>query len=141
MAAPEDHVKALARVPLFRDFTKRELETVVRASTETRFEAGADIVREGATGAGFHLILSGEASVSQRGKTVRKLGPGDSFGDIALIDGGKRTATVRAESPLRTLSLVQWEFKPLVLENAQLAYKLMVELCRRLREAEARAPI
>jgi CRP-like cAMP-binding protein len=141
MAGRDDHIEALSRVPLFRDFTRQELGDVLRSSNEAHFQPGTEVVREGATGTGFHLILEGSATVSQHGHELRKLGPGDSFGDIALIDGGKRTATVVANEQLHTLSLVQWEFKPLLLENAQLSFKLLVELCRRLRDAEARAPI
>jgi CRP-like cAMP-binding protein len=140
-AVRDDHLQALSRVPIFREFTRPELEHVLNASSESKFSAGAEIVREGATGTGFHLILSGTATVSQGGHTLRTLGPGDSFGDIALIDGGRRTATVTADEPVVTLALVQWEFKPLLLENAHLSYKLLVELCRRLRDAEARVPI
>jgi len=141
LADQHAHADALGRVPLFQGFSKKELETVLICAQEARFEPGAEVVREGGHGAGFHLILEGSASVTQGGRPVRSLGPGDSFGDIALIDGGMRTASVTADSPLHTLSLVEWEFKPLLLEHPQLAVKLLVELCRRLREAEARAPV
>ncbi len=141
MADRQAHLDALGRVPLFQDFSRKELETVLICAQETQFDQGAEIVREGASGTGFHLILAGNASVTQGGRPVRQLSPGDSFGDIALIDGGKRTATVRADTPIQTLSLVEWEFKPLLIEHPQLAYKLLVEFCRRLRDAEARTPI
>jgi CRP/FNR family transcriptional regulator, cyclic AMP receptor protein len=79
--------------------------------------------------------------VRRGGRRIRKLGPGDSFGDIALIDGGPRSATVEAETPLSTLSLATWNFKGALRENQSIAFKLLLVLCKRLREAESRAPI
>jgi CRP/FNR family transcriptional regulator, cyclic AMP receptor protein len=141
MATREDQADMLSKVPLFQGLSKKELDFVLRASKEANFQPGAEIVREGARGTGFHLILAGKATVVQGGRELRKIGPGESFGDIALIDGGVRTATVRVDEPVHTLSLVEWEFKPLLLEYPQLAHKLLLELCRRLRDAEARTNI
>jgi CRP-like cAMP-binding protein len=141
MATRDAQAELLGKVPLFQDLSKKELEMVLRASKEANFQPGAEIVREGASGTGFHLILAGSATVTQAGRELRKLGPGDSFGDIALIDGGKRTATVTVNEPVHTLSLVEWEFKPLLIEHPQLAHKLLLELCRRLRDAESRSAI
>ena len=141
MATSQTHVEMLGQVPLFKGLSQEELDVVLRSTSEADFQPGSEVVREGDKGAGFHLILSGTAKVSQGGKDLRSLGPGESFGDIALIDDGHRTATVQAESQLHTLSITTWNFKPLLLEHPQVAYKLLVELCRRLREAEARAAI
>jgi len=141
MATRDAHAEMLSKVPLFQGLSKKELDSVLRVSKEARFKAGTEIVREGMSGSGFHMILSGTATVTQGGRELRKLGPGDSFGDIALIDGGKRSATVTSDEPLETLSLVEWEFNPLLLEHPQLAHKMLLELCRRLRDAEARAGV
>jgi len=141
MATSQTHVELLGKVPLFQGLSEDELEVLLRSTSETDFQAGTDVVREGDKGAGFHLILSGTATVTKGGQTLRSLGPGESFGDIALIDDGHRTATVHADAPLHTLSITTWNFKPVLLEHPQIAYKLLVELCRRLREAEARAAI
>ena len=134
-------IEVLGRSQLFQGLSKKELERVLRSADEVDHSVGTEVTQEGKGGVGFHLILSGSATVEQRGRTVRKLGPGDSFGDIALIDGGPRTATVRADTPLHTLSIVAWDFKPLLLEHPTIAHKLLLELCRRLREAEARPTV
>lgn len=131
-------IDMLGRTELFHGLTKKELETIVNTSREVDHAAGKDIVHEDAEGVGFHLILSGTAVVTQGGRTLRTLGPGDSFGEIAVIDGGPRSASVQAETPLHTLSITAWMFRPLLLEHAGIAHKLLLELCRRLREAEAR---
>ena len=71
------------------------------------------------------------------GRVVRQLHPGDYFGEISLIDGGPRSATVQADVPMRTLSIASWEFKPLLEEHPAIARHMLVELCRKLRGAEA----
>src|SRR5690348_11524887 len=116
-------VDMLGATPLFSGLSRKELETVLKTAREVDHAAGGAVVAEGSEGVGFHLILSGSATVTQRGRVLRTLGPGDSFGDIALIDGGKRSATVTADAPLHTLSLASWEFKPLLEDNAQITYK------------------
>jgi CRP/FNR family transcriptional regulator, cyclic AMP receptor protein len=141
MRGRRQHREMLGQVPLFQGLSQTELGIVMSTTQEVRFEPGEEIVREGDLGAGFHLILEGTATVLRGKRKVRTLGPGDSFGDIALIDGGHRTATVRADSALHTLSVASWHFKPLLLEHPQIAFKLLVQLCRRLREAESRAAI
>ena len=131
----------LGSTPLFSGLSRKELETVLRTASEVDHAAGSVVVGEGTEGVGFHLILSVSATVTLHGRVLRTLGQGDSFGDIALIDGGKRSATVTADTPLHTVSMTAWHFKPLLLENAQISYKLLLELCRRLREAEERVPV
>lgn len=126
---------ALAQVPLFSGLTPRELEMVDKVSKEIHRSEGTDIVREGEDGIGFHLILSGTAQVTRGGKVLRELGPGDYFGEIALIDGGKRSATVTATSDLTLASLSHWEFMPLVRENPDLAAKLLVGLATIFRQS------
>ena len=82
------------------------------------------------------MIESGEASVSVRGEERAKLGPGDYFGEIALIDDGARSATITADSDLRCYGLTSWEFRPLVESNASIAWKLLETLAKRLRAAQ-----
>jgi CRP/FNR family cyclic AMP-dependent transcriptional regulator len=134
-------VEMLSRNRLFDELTKKEVGAVIEYSTEVNHPEGQPIVIEDRAGVGFHLILDGTAIVSVKGRKLRTLGAGESFGDIAVIDGGPRSASVTAETPLRTLSLPPWEFKPLVLEHPQLAYKLLLKLCALLREAEKRPPV
>jgi len=141
MAARKAYVEMLGRTPLFQSLTKSQLTTVLETSKEVDHPEGSTVVAEDDLGVGFHLIVDGTAIVSQHGRRVRRLGPGDSFGDIALIDGRPRTATVRAETPLRTVSMTVWDFKPLLTEHPQISYRLLLDLCRRLREAEKKLPL
>jgi CRP-like cAMP-binding protein len=134
-------VGLLGGVQLFEGLSKRDLEHIVQASREVDAPAGRAVVTEGDVGVGFHMILEGTATVSRRGRRVRRLGAGDSFGDIALIDGGVRSATVTADTPVRLLSLTSWNFKPLLLEQPKITYKLLLQLCARLRDAEKRPDI
>jgi CRP/FNR family cyclic AMP-dependent transcriptional regulator len=134
----EAPVELLQRVPLFEHFEKGDLERLARSFKERTFDAGSTVAGEGKTGAGFFVIESGEATVSVRGDERRKLGPGDYFGEIALIDDGARSATVTAVSDLRCYGLTSWEFRPLVESNASIAWKLLETMAQRLRVAQQR---
>jgi CRP/FNR family cyclic AMP-dependent transcriptional regulator len=90
------------------------------------------VAEEGQGGVGFFVIRDGEAKVDVGGTEVRRLGPGDYFGEIALISEGPRTATVTAESELRCYGLTPWEFRPLVQTNATIAWKLLQALAKQL---------
>ncbi len=129
-------LEALQRVPLFADLNRREVKQIARLFKERRFSEGDTVVKEGSGGAAFFLIDSGEAQVSVRGKQRTTLKPGDYFGEISLIDGGARSATVTASSDLVCYGLTYWEFRPLVQENAALGWKLLQSLAKKLRVAE-----
>jgi CRP/FNR family transcriptional regulator, cyclic AMP receptor protein len=133
-------VDMLKTARLFEGLSKKDIAEVARCSKEIEHAAGAEVVREGSKGVGFHLILAGRVRVSRNGRKLRELGPGDTFGDISLIDGGPRTASVFAVTPLRLLSMMSWEFKPLLIEHPEMAYKLLLRVCGMLREAESRPP-
>jgi CRP/FNR family cyclic AMP-dependent transcriptional regulator len=135
MAAPEDLIR---QVPLFADLDKRELQGLVSSMKERTFDEGATIATEGQSGIGFFIIDEGEATVSVQGQDLRKLGHGDYFGEVALIDDGVRTATITANTPLKCYGITSWEFKPLVEQNADLAWKMLQTLAKRLRDAEQR---
>jgi len=133
----EAPLELLQRVPLFADFERRELERLARSFKQRTFAEGSTVADEGRTGAGFFVIESGEASVSVHGSDRAKLGPGDYFGEIALIDDGARSATVTADSELRCYGLTSWEFRPLVEGNASIAWKLLETMAKRLRAAQS----
>jgi CRP/FNR family transcriptional regulator, cyclic AMP receptor protein len=135
--ADEAPVELLQRVPLFEDFERGDLNRLSRSFKQRIFDAGSTVADEGRTGAGFFVIESGEATVSVRGSERAKLGPGDYFGEIALIDDGARSATIRADSELRCYGLTSWEFRPLVEGNASIAWKLLETLAKRLRAAQS----
>ena len=134
----EAPVELLQRVPLFEDFDRRDLGRLARSFKERTFEAGSTVAGEGKSAVGFFVIESGEATVSLRGDEHGKLGPGDYFGEIALIDDGARSATVTADSDLHCFGLTSWEFRPLVESNASIAWKLLETLAKRLRVAQQR---
>jgi CRP/FNR family transcriptional regulator, cyclic AMP receptor protein len=137
MSAPAELVQG---VPLFADLDRRELQGVASSMKERTFNAGQTIAAEGQTGIGFFIIADGTAKVTQGGEERATLGPGDYFGEIALIDDGLRTASVTAESELKAYGLTSWEFRPLVEGNASIAWKLLKTMAIRLREAERRSP-
>ena len=135
MAGPS--LELLQGIPLFADFDRGELERISRTFKDRTFEAGSTVVGEGKTGAGFFVIESGEASVSVHGQERAKVGPGDYFGEIALIDEGARSATITADSDLHCYGLTSWEFRPLVEGNASIAWKLLETMAKRLRAAQS----
>jgi CRP-like cAMP-binding protein len=129
---------ALRRVPLFAELSEPELEQVARLFKQRTFAAGETVAREGSGGAAFYLIDSGTAAVSVGGQERPGLGPGDYFGEIALIDEGARSATITASDDLACYGLTYWDFRPLVMENAAICWKLLLFRVGRLRAAEAR---
>ena len=136
MAAPEDLIK---QVPLFSDLDDRELRGLASTMKERTFDEGDTIATEGQAGVGFFIIDEGEAAVSVAGEERGKLGHGDYFGEVALIDDGARTATITAKTPLKCYGMTSWEFRPLVEQNASLAWKMLQTMAKRLRDAEQRA--
>ena len=128
----------LQRVPLFSDLDRRELQSLASSFKERTFSAGQTVASEGSGGVGFFVIDEGRARVSRGDQELGILGPGDHFGEIALIDEGARTATVTAETDLRCYGLTSWEFRPLVEMNAGIAWKLLQAMAKRLRDAQSR---
>ena len=137
MAHPS--AETIARVPLFEGLEKRELKRLADAFKDRRFAAGQTVAKEGETGAGFFVIDQGTASVTVDGEPRATLGPGDYFGEIALIDPeARRTATIVADTDLVCYGLTVWEFRPIVENDGRVAWKLLQALARKLRLAEHR---
>jgi pyruvate,water dikinase len=133
---PRDTVSAVQRVQFFDGMDRRQTEQIARLLKERRFAKGETVIMEGSGGAAFFLINSGEAAVSSKGVQLGTLGPGNYFGEIALIDGGPRSATVTATTDLVCYGLTFWEFRPLVEQNGAIGWKLLQALAKRLRAAE-----
>ena len=133
-----DVVESLKSVPLFAGVKDRELKRLAKVMRESGFAEGEAITTEGQSGIGFFVIDEGNATVSLRGEIVRTLGPGDHFGEIALIDEGPRSATVTATTDLRCRGMAAWEFRSFVQEHPEVAWPLLQTLAARLREAEGR---
>jgi CRP/FNR family cyclic AMP-dependent transcriptional regulator len=132
-----DLTSFLKTIPLFSSCTSAELKRIAAIVKEVQFAPGQTICREGETGVGLHVVVEGETKVQIGGRTRRKLGAGAFFGEIALLDGGPRSATVVADTPVRTLSIPAWSFKTTLKANPNLALKMLEETCRRLRTSNA----
>jgi CRP/FNR family cyclic AMP-dependent transcriptional regulator len=131
-------VKALKKVPLFHDFSARELERLSVEFHERTFPEGSAVTVEGKTGVGFFFIAAGNANITVGGEAKGTLGPGDYFGEMALIDDeGTRTATITAATDLRCYGLTPWQFRPFVEEHPQVAWTLLKTLAKRVRAAQA----
>jgi CRP-like cAMP-binding protein len=131
----KDIVSRLANVPLFSDCSKRDLQTIARVVREIPHPAGTVIAREGEPGVGLFVLLEGTAEVSIGGRKKATLGPGEFFGEIALLDGGPRTATVTAKTDVQLLGLTEWVFRGLMSEHPTIALKTLQQMAGRLRVA------
>ncbi len=136
MAQPSP--ETIASVPLFAGLERRDLERLANSFKERRFAAGSTVASEGQSGAGFFIITGGRARVTVGGEERGTLGGGDYFGEIALIAGSDRTATVKADTELRCFGMTFWEFRPLVESNGQIAWKLLQSLAKKLGGQPAR---
>jgi CRP-like cAMP-binding protein len=131
--------KLLRGVALFSGLDDDELSRVASEFRERSFGEGDRIAIEGAEGLTFFVIEEGEVSIVAQGVEVARLGPGDHFGEIALIDRGPRTATVTALGPVRAHMLPIWSFRPIVEASPELGWKLLESLAQRLRDIEDRS--
>jgi CRP/FNR family transcriptional regulator, cyclic AMP receptor protein len=127
----------LEQVPLLEELTKRDRQRLAQSLKERTFKSGQEIVVEGRTGVGFFIILEGKAAVTIGGKLVQVLGPGDYFGEMALLDGGARTATITSDGELRCATMTSWGFKSFVMDNPKVAWALLQTLAQRLRESRS----
>jgi CRP-like cAMP-binding protein len=131
-------IDVLQRVPLFVDLNPEELGQIALLFKERDFNQGTTIIQEGSGGAAFFVIEAGEATVSIHGTPHSTLGPGDDFGEIALIDEGPRLATVTAASRLDCWGLTYWDFRPLVEANGVIGWKLLQRMAMMLRDARSK---
>jgi CRP-like cAMP-binding protein len=127
----------LTEVGLFSKCTKRERQTIARHAQTAELPAGVDLVREGEDGDALFIILDGEASVHHDGVEVARVGPGSYFGELAILDGAPRSATVVAASDVRVAVLGIRMFRTLLRELPDLAEQLLVGLAGELRKANA----
>ena len=128
----------LRNVPLFSELDERDLESLAEEFNERRFSAGDKVALEGEGGLMFFVIESGELNVEVHGEPVASIGPGASFGEIALIDRRPRTATVTAKSDVTAYGLPVFVFRPFVESRPEVAWKLLEAMADRLAVAESR---
>jgi CRP-like cAMP-binding protein len=129
---PGAPVEALSRVQLFEDLDPAELQSVADSMHEANVPAGAVVTAEGGPGDGFFVIDSGEAEVTVEGQPRATMTAGDYFGEIALLTGSDRTATVTATTDIRCYALTPWDFRTLVEGNPSIAWKVLQAMAARL---------
>jgi CRP/FNR family transcriptional regulator len=123
----------LKKVPLFSGLDNRELNQIASSMRERRFKAGDTITQEGAGGAGFFVVEEGEADVNVAGETRGSIGPGDYFGEIALLNESPRTATLTARTDMLCYGMTPWDFRPLVESNSTIAWKLLTAMSEKMK--------
>ena len=129
-------LELLKGIPLLEGCSKKELSLLADIADEMEFAPGDVICKEGDSGLGLQLIVEGEAKVEVKGKTRRKMGSGMFFGDIALLDGGPRSATVIANAETTVLTVPAWSFQALLKQQPAIAVKMLPVLAHRLRTAD-----
>ncbi len=139
MGRRDDQIERLRSVKLFGACSKADLHKIARLGGELEYEAGTTVITEGEIAHEFFVIIEGTATVTRKGRAVAKLGPGDSFGELALLDPQPRAATVTARSDLDLLVMGRREFMGLIDEAPLFARKLLSALARRLHAADAQA--
>jgi CRP-like cAMP-binding protein len=130
-----EKVELVRHVPLFSQCTKRELTEIAGIADEIDLRDGKVLIREGERGREFFVLLDGSAEVTKDGRHINTLGPGDFFGEIALISNSPRTATVTATSPVHTLVITDRSFRRLLDESPEIQRKVLVALAERLAPA------
>jgi pyruvate,water dikinase len=125
--------ESIGHVPLFAELSAPDLDAIAGLFTQRVFAPGETVVKEGSEAAAFYLIDAGTATVTVQGEFRRTLGPGDHFGEIALLDQGVRSATITADTELVCRGLTLWDFRPLVQNNGDLAWTLLQTLARMVR--------
>jgi CRP-like cAMP-binding protein len=132
-------VETLTRVPLFEELDAGELESVAALMNEANVPAGSAVTAEGGAADGFFVIESGEVDVTAQGESVATLRAGDYFGEIALLAGSQRVATVTARTDVRCWALTPWDFRTLVEANPSIAWKVIEAMAARLAELSGEA--
>jgi CRP-like cAMP-binding protein len=127
------YVDHLATVPLFSQCSRAELKNLARLTNDITVPAGHRIIKEGHGAYEFFVIVDGEAEVSREGRTVARLGPGDFFGELALLNSARRDATVTAVTAMEIIVITQWDFEQALDATPGLTRALLAGMARRLR--------
>jgi CRP-like cAMP-binding protein len=127
----------LKSAKLFKGLSDKELKSIERELKVITHPAGHDIVVKGGNGVGFMILTDGTVTVTTSQGKTRKLGPGDSFGEMALLDHEGRSATIRADTEVTLATIPEWNFKSFLEVHPEVAYRLLQALSRRVRQAEA----
>jgi len=127
---------ALGGVPLFENLSKKQMKQVAGLAVIARFMAGATIVKQGAIGDSFYVVLTGQAKIVANGRIVHRVLPGDHFGEISLLDGGERTASVVAETPMTLVEITQKQFYGMLAKDPEVTVALLVGIARAVRRMD-----
>lgn len=133
MAGKDHKLELIRRVPLFEQCGGRDIEKIGQLADEVDVPAGKVLMKEGASAREFFAVIDGSMRVEQNGREIARLGPGDFFGEIALVDGGPRTATVTAEVASRLLVVGHREFHSLLEQNPGIQLQVLQALAKRVR--------
>jgi CRP/FNR family transcriptional regulator, cyclic AMP receptor protein len=125
-------VELIRKAPLFSHVSKRQLEQIAQIADEIDLREGKEMTTQGARGREFFVLLEGNADVKKNGRRINQLGPGDFFGEIALVSDTPRTATVTATSPVRALVITDRSFKRLLRDSPEIQEKVLAALAARL---------
>jgi CRP/FNR family cyclic AMP-dependent transcriptional regulator len=136
---PGPSIELIRGVPLFAEADDKFLDRLAGEFIERTYAPGETITEEGEAGRTFVVIESGEATVTVHGQEVGKLGPGEAFGEMALIDKSARSATVKADGEVHGYQLPVWSFRPIVESHPEMAWALLEALAQRVRTAESRS--
>ena len=126
----------IRQAKLFQDLPESELRSLEKQMKVVKHPAGHEIVVKGENGVGFMIILDGTVTVSTVQGKSRKLGPGDSFGEMALLDHEGRSANIKADTDVSLATIPEWSFKPFLKEHPEVSYRLLQVLSQRVRQAE-----
>lgn len=126
----------LGAVPLFEGLTSKQLKKVADLAEVARFMAGATLVKQGDIGDSFYVVLTGQAKVAANGRTVNHLLPGDHFGEISLLDGGPRTASVIAETEMTLVIVTQKDFMAMLAKDPEITRCLLEGMARSVRRLD-----
>jgi CRP-like cAMP-binding protein len=137
--ARNSYLDSLSQIPLFSSMSRRDLQKIAKASDEIDVPGGKVLVEQGTRGREAFVIIEGNATVKRNGRKVATFGPGDHFGELALLDGGPRTATVVADTPAKVLVIGQREFAGVLDEVPGLARKMLATLASTIRDLDQRA--
>jgi CRP/FNR family cyclic AMP-dependent transcriptional regulator len=130
---PGSAADALSEIPLFRDLSARQLRKLQRSAAEDHYEPNATIVQQGGRTTTLFVVLEGSVKVVKNGETISHRGPGEYFGEISLIDGRPRAASVISETAVRCLALSQDSLRKLAMSEPAVSWALLESLAKRLR--------
>ncbi len=135
MTLTSDHrVELLAATPLFADVDAEGMDRIAQRAVEVAFEPGHVIARQGDIGTGFFVVVTGAVRVVRDGEDIARLGPGEFFGELSVLDGLPRVAQVVADEATTCLAIASWDFEAVVAEQPTVAIAVMRGLARRLRD-------